>query len=61
MKRWSSLPVIGIALCGTLLGAVPNPTRCLAEEPGWMTDYAKALAKARETGKPLFAVIRCER
>jgi hypothetical protein len=28
--------------------------------PGpWDTDYAKALAEARRTGKPLFVVITC--
>jgi hypothetical protein len=25
-------------------------------EPPWHTDYAKALAEARSTGKPIFAV-----
>ena len=61
MKRWSCLPVTGIVLCGSLLGTVSDPNRCVAEEPGWITNYPKARAKARKTGKPIFAVIRCER
>jgi hypothetical protein len=28
----------------------------LSDEPTWYTDYAKALAQARQTGQPIFAV-----
>ncbi len=34
-------------------GGPPNP-------PGWFTDYAKAKAAARQSGKPLFVVFRCQ-
>ena len=34
-------------------GGPPNP-------PGWFTDYAKAKAAARQSGKPLFLVFRCQ-
>jgi hypothetical protein len=44
--------VMGLTLA-CLLPASPNG-------PGpWHTDYAKALAEARRTGKPLFVVITC--
>ena len=29
--------------------------------PGWAADYDAALAQAKATGKPIFAVFRCER
>jgi hypothetical protein len=32
---------------------------CQPPEPVWNTDYPKALAEARRTGKPLFVVITC--
>jgi hypothetical protein len=32
------------------------PARQAAEEPPWHADYAKALAEARRTGKPLLVL-----
>lgn len=32
-----------------------------AKGPTWVTDYAKARQLARQSGKPLFLVFRCER
>lgn len=32
-----------------------------AKAPTWITDYAKARQLARQSGKPLFLVFRCER
>ncbi len=30
------------------------------KKAGWLTDYAQARALARQTGKPLFVVFRCQ-
>jgi hypothetical protein len=43
---------------GLTLTALPVPAS--ADDPGpWHTDYAKALAEARRSGKPLFVVFTC--
>jgi hypothetical protein len=45
--------VMGLTLTALLLPAS-------ADGPGpWHTDYAKALAESRRSGKPLFVVITC--
>jgi hypothetical protein len=36
-------------------GKRPDPAQY-----GWHTDYDKARAEARRTGKPIFLVFRCE-
>ena len=51
MMRW---------LIGGLLAAALVPSRVDAQQKGWLTDYAKARALARQTGKPLFVVFRCQ-
>ena len=44
---------MGLTLTALLLPAS-------ADGPGpWHTDYAKALAESRRSGKPLFVVITC--
>lgn len=30
------------------------------EQYGWYTDYAKGLAEAKRTGKPMLLVFRCD-
>jgi hypothetical protein len=43
-------------------GKTPTaPPASLLPEPVWLTDYAAAQQTARQTGKPLFVVFRCER
>jgi hypothetical protein len=43
-------------------GKTPTaPPASLLPEPVWLTDYAAAQQTARQTGKPLFVVLRCER
>jgi hypothetical protein len=47
--------VMGLTLTGLLLPASPDGQ----EQSPWHTDYAKALAESRRSGKPLFVVITC--
>jgi hypothetical protein len=46
--RWLATFVLMIPVAGWQTPADP--------EAAWQTDYAKALAEARQTGKPIFAV-----
>ena len=41
-----------LVLAGCWLSAGQQP----AAEPSWHTDYAKALAESRQSGKPIFAL-----
>lgn len=49
--RW--IPTI-VALAAFAGGVAP----ALAQQGGWLTDYAAAKAEARKTGKPLMIVFR---
>ena len=40
--------------------ALAQNRRTDADKFGWYTDYGKARAEARRTGKPIFLVFRCE-
>jgi hypothetical protein len=57
MKSW---PVT--ALFAIVLGTCATPARA-GDDGGatWITDYARARAAARASGKPIFLVFRCER
>ncbi len=46
------------AVTGGLLAQTPAQTQ---DAPVWRTDYEGAKATARQSGKPLFVVFRCER
>ncbi len=50
-------------LCGLVLAAAPftSSTEKPAAKTIWLTDLAAGRSLARETGKPLFVVFRCER
>jgi len=37
-----------------------EPVAQAAQKAGWLTDYQAAKKLARETGKPLFVVFRCQ-
>jgi hypothetical protein len=37
-----------------------QPVAELAQKKGWLTDYAAAKATARQSGKPLMVVFRCQ-
>ena len=59
MRIWLSAGAIGAVVLflghsgKDAPGGPPSP-------PGWFTDYAKAKAAARQSGKPLFVVFRCQ-
>jgi hypothetical protein len=56
MKGWMMAAVLGLAAsAGGARTAAPRETK-----PVWQTDYARARAEARRTGKPLFVVFRCQ-
>jgi len=48
--------VVGFAIV-TLLFA----NGAMAAEPGWLSSLQTAQQKSAESGKPIFAVFRCER
>jgi hypothetical protein len=57
MGHWamgSTLAMIYLAFAGR----VDAPQQ--ANPAGWWTDYALARAAARQSGKPLFVVFRCQ-
>jgi hypothetical protein len=50
------------ALFALVLGACAAPAPAADDTgAGWITDYGKAKAVARASGKPIFLVFRCER
>lgn len=58
------LAFMGSALAlgiGLFLPRPSAPPVSLLPEPTWLTNYAAAQQTARQTGKPLFVVFRCER
>jgi len=52
MRGWQIAAVVGLGL--SLTGDLP------AQAPVWHTDYARAKAEAKRTGKLLFVVFRCQ-
>jgi hypothetical protein len=56
MNSWPAAVLLVLSL-----GACAAPA--LADDKGdsWISDYARARATARASGKPIFLVFRCER
>jgi len=55
----TSWPIAALMLT---LGFCAAPARADDDkDPAWITDYARAKAAARASGKPIFLVFRCER
>ena len=56
MRSWPMAAALGLglALAGDL------SAQALASKPSWQSDYAKARAEAKRTGKLLFVVFRCQ-
>ncbi len=60
--------IVGLAVLGSLFGGISTPAvgeTIPAVEIGgkirWVYSYDEGKQRARETGKPLFVVFRCER
>jgi len=53
MRSTVRLGVLSIGLLVLASSAAPQESA-----PRWITDYAEARAKARQTGKPIFLVFR---
>ncbi len=59
MRIWFIAGVLGAAVLlpgHSVKGATGGPP----DPSGWFTEYAKAKAEARASGKPLFVVFRCQ-
>lgn len=56
-----SIPRRNTLAAGFALAAALYAPELPAQYLGWHGDLDKAAARARETGKPLFVVFRCER
>ena len=54
--------LIAVALLMTLAGSAmaQSPSMKLAAQKGWLDDYAAARNRARQTGKPMLVVFRCD-
>ena len=50
------LPLLFLALAAAMSQPAPDATTI-----NWRTDYEQARREAKQTGKPLFVVFRCER
>jgi len=63
VRDYGAMTAIFVALLGT---AAVGPTEPIPSQPvdgtiHWVYRYAEGQKLARETGKPLFVVFRCER
>jgi hypothetical protein len=61
MKRWLIGGLAGLSLAALVLTAAHESTTAAEKELTWLTDYEKARTSARQSGKPLLVVFRCER
>ena len=63
-RTWRLGGVLGVCCLGLLGGMAAEPEDRPRELPGagprWLGSYAQARRAARDSGKPIFAVFRCE-
>jgi hypothetical protein len=57
MRQGTIATLIFLAFVGSVDGQRPLQS---VKPAGWWTDYQAARAAARESGKPLFVVFRCQ-
>ena len=57
MKHSLALVILAVAAVPAL---AQSETSKIAPSKGWLNDLSVAKARARETGKPLFVVFRCD-
>ena len=60
MARWSIAGAVALSVAATLQSAGRQPVEQAAKAKGWLTSYEAGLAAARQTGKPLLVVFRCQ-
>ncbi len=56
MKAWLVCGLLAAGVGG--LHGLAEPAKESTKEPIWLTDYEQAKKVARQSGKPLFAVLR---
>ena len=59
MNAWQ-LAVVGLSLCALAGSAPAQGKRPEAQKFGWYSDLETARTAARQSGKPLFVIFRCE-
>lgn len=57
MKRWLLIGALGV-LCAGVLDVTAQPP---AKRGTWHSNYETARVAARQSGKPMMVVFRCER
>ena len=60
MRKWLTGSVLGLTVLMFGGRADAEPVAQAAQKAGWLTDYQAAKKIARESGKPLFVVFRCQ-
>jgi hypothetical protein len=60
MKIWLTGAALGASCLALVSGAAQRPGRPDAARTGWLTSFEAGRTLARQTGKPLFVVFRCE-
>jgi hypothetical protein len=61
MKAWKLGSLLGLSITALAAGALAHLPARAQGEAVWLTNYEAARAAARQAGKPLFVVLRCER
>ena len=61
MNAWKLGSLLGLCITALTTGALAHRPAGAQGEAVWLTDYSAARAAARQAGKPLFVVFRCER
>jgi hypothetical protein len=59
MRKWS-VAVLALGAVTLAEATAAPPLSPVANNQGWFTSYEAARAAARQSGKPLFVVFRCE-
>jgi hypothetical protein len=60
MNLPSTFSIALLLACASSAFAQNSPASKLAPQKGWLTDLTAAKAQARNTGKPLMVVFRCD-
>lgn len=60
MNRWIAGGVLGAALLALPTTAVDGQPAKPGKKANWLTSYEEGRAAAKQSGKPLFVVFRCQ-